>query len=140
MADVMLKNTPIFLVEDDEVDVEAVKRALKKADIINPVISARDGVEALDMLKGGSVGKKITQPCLVLLDINLPRMSGLKLLQEMRNDDTMKQNVVFMLTTSARGEDKVVAYNFQSAGYILKENLGTLAHLLARYCEINEFP
>ena len=140
MTDTLSKNAPIFLVEDDEVDVEAVRRALKKANIINPVISARDGVEALEMLTGEKENEKILQPCLMLLDINLPRMGGLKLLQEMRNDKNMKRNVVFMLSTSARDEDKIAAYNLQSAGYILKENLGTLASLLASYCAINEFP
>ena len=134
----MSTTAPIFLVEDDAVDTEAVRRALKKADIGNPFINASDGVEALEILTGKR-GKKIEQPCIMLLDINMPRMNGLQLLAELRKDDALKRNVVFMLTTSAMEVDKLAAYNDQAAGYILKENLDGFAAALARYCAVNEF-
>lgn len=133
----MPTTAPIFLVEDDEVDTEAVRRALRKADIGNPFISASDGVEALDILLGRN-GKSVQQPCIMLLDINMPRMNGLKLLEELRKDESLKRNVVFMLTTSAMEADKQAAYESQAAGYVLKENLQEFADILANYCEINE--
>jgi CheY-like chemotaxis protein len=131
---------PILLVEDDAIDTEAVRRALKKENVSNPLVSACDGIEALEILTGQNGQEKIPQPCLVLLDINLPRMNGLQLLEEMRKDDSMRQNVVFMLTTSARDHDKLIAYNLQIAAYVLKENLPTLARLIADYSRINEMP
>lgn len=134
----MSTTAPIFLVEDDEVDTEAVRRALKKADIGNPFISASDGVEALEILMGNH-SIKIEQPCIMLLDINMPRMNGLQLLEELRKDASLKRNVVFMLTTSALEDDKRAAYESQAAGYVLKENLREFADILANYCEINEF-
>jgi CheY-like chemotaxis protein len=140
MTDILSKKSPILLVEDDEIDVEAVMRALKKEHIANPLICANDGAEALEMLEGSNGHEKIKQPCLILLDINMPRMNGLQFLHEIRKHNVMKQNVVFMLTTSSRINDKADAYNLQAAGYILKENLGSLAHMLADYCEINEIP
>jgi CheY-like chemotaxis protein len=134
------RTRPILLVEDDDVDAEAVQRALKKANLANPVVTACDGVAALDILSGRNGREKIEQPCVVLLDINLPRMNGLDFLKEMRGNAAMRRNVVFILTTSSRARDKETAYDLQAAGYILKENIGELAGMLARYCGINEFP
>ena len=134
------KKALILLVEDDEIDTEAVKRALQKEKISNTCISACDGVEALDLLTGSNGRNKIQQPCVILLDINMPRMDGLQFLQEIRKNESTKQNVVFMLTTSSRDGDKTAAYNLQAAGYILKENLGMLANVLSGYCQISELP
>lgn len=130
---------PILLVEDDEIDTETVKRILKKEQITNPLYCANDGVEALELLKRKN-GTAITQPCLILLDINMPRMNGLEFLEQIRGDDELKQNVTFMLTTSGRNEDKISAYKLSVAGYVLKENMGRLIEMLGRYCRINELP
>ncbi|MBI1216750.1 MAG: response regulator [Alphaproteobacteria bacterium] len=131
---------PILLVEDDAVDAEAFRRLVKKMNIGNPVFSAADGVEAMDMLSGRNGQEKLPQPCLVMLDINMPRMNGLELMKEMRAEDGLRKNVVFILTTSAREDDKRQAYELSAAGYILKEDLGTLAEMLERYCRINQLP
>jgi CheY-like chemotaxis protein len=133
-------SVPIFLVEDDETDIEAVRRALKRANILNPFHVAFDGVEALNILRGQNGKEKLKQPCLILADINMPCMSGLEFLQELRSDVTLKRNVVFMLTTSGNSEDKDKAYQMNIAGYILKENLTMLAEMLDYYCRINKFP
>jgi CheY-like chemotaxis protein len=140
MEAVMKEIPSILLVEDDDVDTEAVARALKKAGLSAPLLTAADGIEALNLLADRSRNGAATRPCIVLLDINMPRMNGLEFLTEMRKDDVMKRNVVFMLTTSARPQDKTAAYGLQAAGYILKENLGDLAGFLVHYCSINEFP
>lgn len=130
---------PILLVEDDEIDTETIKRILRKERIANPLYCANDGVEALELLKRGN-GGAIPQPCVILLDINMPRMNGLEFLEHMRSDEKLKKNITFVLTTSGRNEDKETAYNLSVAGYVLKENMGRLIEMLGRYCQINELP
>ncbi len=130
----------ILLVEDDDVDVEVVTRLLKKEHITSPLYTARDGVEALNMLKGRHNSEKMRQPCLILLDINMPLMNGFQLLAEIRRDDTMKKNIVFILTTSNHEDDRKCAAVLHADGYLLKENLGTLAEVLKRYCPTAETP
>lgn len=135
------KPIDILVVEDNEIDLEAVQRAFKKANITNPVHNAWDGVEALEMLSGKNGKQKLPQPCIVLLDINMPRMDGIKLLKELRksDDDCLQQSIVFMLTTSKLSGDRMLAYESNVAGYFLKEDLGELVKLLDSYCKINQF-
>lgn len=135
----MARPVPILLVEDDDIDVEAVKRALDKVKVDNPVHVANDGVEALDLLRGGEGRAPFPQPCLVLLDLNMPRMNGFEFLKEMRNDAVMRRNVVLVFSTSARPEDKTAAYDLNAAGYFLKDNLQGLADILKAYLTLNEF-
>ena len=86
----------IMLVEDDEVDIMNVKRAFKKNNITNPIMVARNGLEALDMLtKPG-----IALPKVIILDINMPRMNGIEFLKEIRKDEKLKMISVFVMTTS----------------------------------------
>lgn len=137
----MLKQpVDILIVEDNEIDLEAAKRAFKKANIVNHIYSARDGVEALEMLNGEHKKITLSKPCIILLDINMPHMDGITLLKELSSHDSMQHNIVFMLTTSSRNEDCIQAYNFKIAGYIVKDHLSKLAEMLSIYCSINEFP
>lgn len=136
----MRSSVPILLVEDNRVDIEVVRRALKKADIPNPLFTVLEGVEAWELLSAKDGSHQLPQPCLILLDINMPRMNGFEFLEKMRRDETMRSNVVFMLTTSARNEDKLAAYQLSAAGYILKENLKAFIPILRDYCRCNEFP
>jgi CheY-like chemotaxis protein len=76
----------ILLVEDDEVDVMAVKRALRELRIANPFFRAADGIDGLEMLRGLNGKKKLPRPYVVLLDLNMPRMDGLEFLDELRRD------------------------------------------------------
>jgi CheY-like chemotaxis protein len=131
---------PILLVEDDDVDVEAVRRALRKAGIENPLHVAHDGIEALDILWGKSGARGLPQPCLILLDINMPRLSGLQFLEVRAGDISLKQNVVFVLTTSDHDQDKMRAYERDIAGYMQKRDLGKLMVMLREYPEINRLP
>ncbi|MCK6418555.1 MAG: response regulator, partial [Alphaproteobacteria bacterium] len=96
--------------------------------------------EALAMMRGEAGHEKLPQPCIVLMDINMPRMNGFQLLVEMRKSEELRQNIVFMLTTSAREEDKKRAYELNIAGYVLKENLAAFAEMLRNYFLVNEFP
>ena len=109
-----------LLVEDDEVDVITIKRAFKKANIINSLHVAGNGLEALDLLRGENGQKKLKQPLIVLLDLNMPKMNGLEFLTEIRKDDELKSLPVVILTSSANDEDIVKAYGNNVAGYLLK--------------------
>lgn len=140
MTGAAMQQIPILLVEDDAIDIQIVKRTLKKESMTNPLFCAYDGVEALEILNGKNGETEIPQPCVILLDINMPRMNGLELLQKIRNSESLKQNIVIVLTTSNRNEDKMVAYNLSAAGYVLKENIEALVQLLEHYCRINELP
>jgi CheY-like chemotaxis protein len=114
-----MKNEPlnILLVEDDEVDVMNVRRAFEKNHILNPLFIAGDGVEALQMLRDGTVPKGRR---LVLLDLNMPRMNGIEFLRELRQDPNLRPTPVVVLTTSNADKDKVDAYDLNVAGYLLK--------------------
>jgi CheY-like chemotaxis protein len=134
----------ILLVEDDEVDVMAVKRALKELKIANPFFRAADGIDALDMLRGANGKAKLPRPFIILLDLNMPRMSGLEFLVELRNDPELHSSVVFVMTTSAAEEDRARAYNKCIAGYVLKHSA---AHsfidamtMLEHFWRVVEFP
>ena len=84
-------DTGILLIEDDRVDIMTVQRAFKKNDVSNPLHIARTGVDALGMLKGDEGHEKIDPPPgLILLDLNLPRMSGIEFLEKMRQDPELR--------------------------------------------------
>lgn len=113
----------ILLVEDDYVDAEQLRRAFQQQRLPNPVTHVIDGVDALQVLRGEGGYARLPRPYLILLDINMPRMNGLEFLQALRRDAELKRSVVFVLTTSARDEDIMAAYNAQIAGYLLKANM-----------------
>jgi len=104
------KPVTLLIVEDDEVDVIGIMRALESLKIANPTIIANDGIEALEHLRGENGREKITGPYIILLDINMPRMSGLEFLEIIRSDPALKKSIVFMLTTSNADQDIVAAY------------------------------
>lgn len=113
--------TNILLVEDDRVDIMNVQRSFRKANIENPLFTAPNGLEALDILRGCSKDVQMPQSRrLVLLDLNMPKMGGLEFLQELRSDPNLKRTPVIVLTTSDQERDRVEAYNLNVAGYILK--------------------
>ena len=141
----MSNNTvALLLVEDDDVAAEAVERAFRKAKIANPIVRARDGVEALAKLRDKSVPPAVPRPRLILLDLKMPRMNGLTFLQEIRNDPELKQTIVFVLTTSDSEKDRYDAYKHLIAGYIVKFRAGQdfmeLIQLLDLYWRVVEFP
>jgi CheY-like chemotaxis protein len=107
----------ILLVEDDEVDVLNVKRAFEKNKILNPLYVASNGLEALNMLRDGSVPQTRR---LVLLDLNMPGMSGIEFLRELRADPKLRATPVVVLTTSGDEKDRIDAYDFHVAGYLRK--------------------
>lgn len=114
----------LLLVDDDQVDVRGVTRALRKKGVDNPIVVAKNGLEALDLLRGENNQEKLQKPYLVLLDINMPQMNGLEFLETLRNDQNLSDTIVFILTTSDDERDKFTAYAHHVAGYILKERAG----------------
>ena len=135
------KPVTILLVDDDDVDVMGIERALKKLKIINLIQRARDGTEALEMLRTPGV---VARPYLILLDLNMPRMNGIEMLHELRKDSNLSSSVVFVLTTSADDKDKVAAYSKHVAGYIIKKQVGDgfmqVMNMLEHYWRVVELP
>ncbi|MBB1388964.1 response regulator [Shewanella sp. SG44-6] len=134
------KQVTIFIVDDDDVDVLGIERALKKLRIANPTIRAKDGIEALELLRK----KAIAKPYIILLDINMPRMGGIDFLKELRADDDLCGSVVFILTTSSDDQDKMLAYKKNVAGYIVKKQVGesflNIVDMLGHYWRVVELP
>lgn len=114
----------ILLVDDDKVDAMAVRRSFRQLKIANPIIEAHNGIEALDRLRGENGCERVPRPCLVLLDLNMPRMGGFEFLEELRNDPALRRTLVFVMTTSAAEVDRTRAYDKNVAGYVLKHRPG----------------
>jgi CheY-like chemotaxis protein len=134
----------IVLVEDDDIDAQSVIRGLASAKIINPVIRARDGAEALELLLGTGGKKRLGQPYLLLVDIRMPRLDGLALVRAIRANPSLQRTIVFILTTSDSDVDRLNAYNAHVAGYIVKsdspEQFLRLARMLEYYIMIVALP
>jgi len=107
----------ILLVEDDEVDVMNVQRAFERNHLTNALYVAGNGLEALELLRGNTIPKERR---LILLDLNMPKMNGIEFLEELRADPDLAKTPVVVLTTSNDDQDKIDAYNFNVAGYLLK--------------------
>lgn len=141
MTDNKLVN--ILVAEDDEVDVMNIKRAFKKNNMKNPVFYAKDGLEAWNILQGKDGHDSIIPaPKVLLLDVNMPKMNGLELLEKIRGDENLKSLSVFMLTTSDDDSDKLRAHNLNVAGYIIKpvnfEKFVTAVGTLNQYWALTE--
>jgi len=105
-----------LLVEDDSVDTMTVKRALKDLKVTNELICTTNGQEALEHLRD-EIKKK---PCVILLDLNMPKMNGVEFLRIAKADKTLKKIPVVVLTTSEEEQDVVESFNLSVAGYIVK--------------------
>ena len=113
----------ILLVEDNPDDVQLTLRALKKNKIMNEVVVAQDGVEALEYLFGtGKYAGRDTKalPQVVLLDLKMPRMDGHEVLQRIRKDERTKLLPIVILTTSSEDRDRVESYKVGANSYIRK--------------------
>jgi len=134
----------ILLVDDDKVDAMAVKRSFRELHIANPIVGARNGIEALEHLRGEDGNVKVLEPRLVLLDLNMPRMGGIEFLEELRADPLLRRTLVFVMTTSASEEDRMRAYDKNVAGYVLKHRPGQsfleAISMLEHYWRVVEFP
>ena len=114
---------PILLVEDDPDDLELTQLALRDAKVANPLVVARDGVEALDFLfaTGAHAGRDASvRPVVVLLDLKLPRVDGLQVLERIRGDARTRDLPVVVLTSSNEEEDRHRSYALQVNSYVRK--------------------
>ena len=138
MNDKMLN---ILLVEDDQVDIMNVKRAFDRNRITNPLYVATNGLDALEMLRTNAVP---ADRRLILLDLNMPKMSGIEFLRELRADAALSSTPVVVLTTSNDERDKIDAYNLNVAGYLLKPvtfiNFVEVMAALNKYWTLVELP
>ena len=107
---------PILLAEDDSVDAMTVKRAFSELKVTNELVRVVNGEEALEYLKTHPDKK----PCVILLDLNMPRMNGVEFLKVAKADDELRQIPVVVLTTSKDDCDKVETFKLSVAGYIVK--------------------
>ena len=138
----------ILLVEDNSDDIELTVLALREAKITNPVVVARNGVEALDYLfrTGTHAGRaSADQPVVVLLDIKLPLLNGIDVLKRMREDERTRRTPVVMLTSSTEQADIVRTYDLGVNSYVRKpvefENFVVAARQLGLYWTVlNESP
>jgi CheY-like chemotaxis protein len=112
----MKNSKPILLVEDDNVDIMTVQRALKDLNIKNQLVSTANGEEALEYLRNNGNNK----PSIILLDLNMPKMNGTEFLKIVKADETLKKIPVVVLTTSSQEQDIVESFEFSVAGYIVK--------------------
>ena len=116
-----MKKNVILLIEDDELDVISVERSLKKLDIAYELVTAYNGIEALEMLSGkaGRLPKK-PLPDIILLDMNMPKMNGIEFLKVLRSNDDLKHIKVFIMTTSGEERERKATENLGISGYLIK--------------------
>ena len=118
MGDV-LAPIQILLVEDNPQDIEITRRALERGRIRNELTVARDGQQALDILFGRTEGEQ-AKPGLILLDLNLPKVGGLEVLENLKADSNLKRIPTVVLTVSTREEDIVRSYDLGVNTFITK--------------------
>jgi two-component system response regulator len=137
----------ILLVEDDDDDADLMRRAFGAARIANPIVRARDGVEALDYLlgRGAHAGRPVDElPVVVLLDLKLPRVGGLEVLKHIRETEHTKLLPVVILTSSDEDRDRLAAYTHHANSYVRKpvnyEEFLTASRQLGLYWTVTNRP
>jgi len=112
----MRSSKPILLIEDDNVDVMTVERVFRDLKIANQLVSTSNGEQALEYLRTN--GNK--KPCVILLDLNMPKMNGTEFLKIVKTDESLKKIPVVVLTTSSQQQDVVESFKLGAAGYMVK--------------------
>lgn len=135
--------SPILLVEDRLIDIDLTKRAFERRRLLNPIQVARDGEEALAYIDRWEAGER--PPVFILLDLGLPKISGLEVLAQFRNHPTSSTIPVIVLTTSAENRDIEEAYKLGCNSYIVKpvefdKFLEVAAQVEVYWCLLNRVP
>ena len=137
----------ILLVEDDPKDVELTLTALEEYNLANEVVVARDGEEALDYLysRGNFTTRSGDNPAVLLLDLKLPKINGLEVLQQVKTDEKLKMIPVVVLTSSHEEKDMVASYTLGVTAYVVKpvdfhEFVNAIKELGVFWAVINEPP
>jgi len=134
----------IFLVEDNPDDEALTLRALKKNNIMNQVVIVHDGVEAINYLLGPDSANNLV-PQIILLDLNLPKMDGLKVLKRLRSDERTKLLPIIILTSSREEQDLINSYDLGANSYIRKpvdfyQFIAAVQQLGLYWLVLNEIP
>jgi two-component system response regulator len=113
---------PILLAEDSPADAEMAIDALREANLANPIVHVEDGVEALDYLlrRGRYTDRAVGDPAVLMLDIKMPRMDGLEVLQHIREDETLRRIPVVILTSSREESDLARSWDLGANAYVVK--------------------
>ena len=131
---------PILLVEDDKVDVMTIRRALNDLKVLNRLEVASNGEDALAYLRN----PEAEMPCIILLDLNMPRMNGIEFLRERESDEALKAVPVVVLTSSREEQDMVQSYRLGVAGYMIKpvdyKQFVETIRVIDLYWTISQFP
>lgn len=112
------KNNPILLVEDNPVDIDLTLRAFKSRNLINHILVARDGAEAIDFIKKWEAGEPV--PVIILLDLKLPKIDGLEVLKTIKSHKKFALIPIVVLTSSSDDNDIKTAYALGANSYIVK--------------------
>jgi len=110
----------ILLVEDNDLDVIIVQRLMRRLKLDYPIVRAKNGEEALGILRPDGDGKTIVPPFTMIVDINMPRMNGFELLDEIIDDPVLSQVPIYIMSTSDRDTDKNRARQYRIRGYVVK--------------------
>ncbi|MDO8335040.1 MAG: response regulator [Nitrosomonas sp.] len=134
---------PILLVEDNPLDVDLTLRAFQRRKLVNPILVARDGEEALAWVPRWEAGE--IQPVVILLDLNMPRIDGLTVLRTLKAHSVLRRIPIVILTTSNEDRDIQTAYDLGVNSYIVKpvgfDNFMEVAqHIELYWCVLNEQP
>lgn len=134
---------PILLVEDNPMDVDLTRRAFQKKNILNPILIARDGESALSLMM--SWKEDIDQPIMILLDLKLPKVSGLEVLAHIKSQPMLRRIPVIVLTSSSDSGDISQAYDLGVNSYIVKPvdfiQFMDVANQINQYwCSLNIYP
>jgi CheY-like chemotaxis protein len=136
----MRNKKTILLVEDDKVDVMTVKRACRDLRLTNPIAVVGNGEEALEYLHN----PENEHPCIILLDLNMPKMNGIEFLGVAKKDDVIKLIPVIVLTTSHEDQDRIASFNLGVAGYMLKpvdyQQFVEMVRTIDMYWTVSELP
>ncbi|MDQ3365100.1 MAG: response regulator [Myxococcota bacterium] len=131
----------LLLVEDDDLDVMNVHRALAHAPEVASITVARDGLEALKLLRAGELPM---ERLVLVIDLRMPRMSGIDMLKEVRGDPRLKRMPAVVLTTSDDPHDRAAAYGLGAAGYFVKPaapgKFRQIMDAMRSYWSVVEFP
>lgn len=136
----MRDSKPVLLVEDDSIDAMTVRRAFRDLKLTNPLKHVTNGEEAMAYLQDQASPK----PCLILLDLNMPKMNGIEFLKALRADPTLKKTPAIVLTTSSEARDVVASFRLSAAGYVIKpvdyKNFVEAIRTINLYWTLSELP
>ena len=136
----MHSHKPILLVEDDKVDVMTIKRSLQEIHVTNMLNVTGNGEEALRYLNNS----QHELPCIIFLDLNMPKMNGLEFLHIVKHDSAFKKIPVVVLTTSKNEQDKLESFNLGVAGYMIKpidyQQFVEVVRTINLYWTVSEMP